>query len=61
MAKLYELHLELLPHPPYFPDLTPSDYWLFDLVWFLCLMAYQLFLGYLMSKPFSEKNSSGTI
>ena len=23
------------------------------LVWFLCPMAYQLFLGYLMSKPFS--------
>ena len=29
--------------------------------WFLCLMAYQLFLGYLMPKPFSYKNSSGTI
>ena len=28
---------------------------------FLCLMAYQLFLGYLMPKPFSKKNSSGTI
>ena len=27
----------------------------------LFLMAYQLFLGYLMPKPFSEKNSSGTI
>ena len=25
----------------------------FSLVWFLCLMAYQLFLGYLMPKPFS--------
>ena len=24
-------------------------------VWFLCLMAYQLFLGYLMPKPFSKK------
>ena len=23
------------------------------LVWFLCLMAYQLFVGYLMPKPFS--------
>ena len=23
------------------------------LVWYLCLMAYQLFLGYLMPKPFS--------
>ena len=29
--------------------------------WFLCLMAYQLFFGYLMPKPFSKKNSSGTI
>ena len=27
----------------------------------LCLMAYQLFLGYLMPKPFSKNNSSGTI
>ena len=24
-----------------------------QMVWFLCLMAYQLFLGYLMPKPFS--------
>ena len=31
------------------------------LVWFLCLMAYQLFLGYLMRKPFSYKKCSGTI
>ena len=29
MAKLSELGYELLPHPPYFPDLAPSDYWLF--------------------------------
>ena len=29
--------------------------------WFLCLMAYQLFSGYLIPKPFSQKNSSGTI
>ena len=28
---------------------------------FFVLMAYQLFLGYLMPKPFSQKNSSGTI
>ena len=28
MAKLYELHFELLPHPPFSPDLAPSDYWL---------------------------------
>ena len=26
---------------------------LFKIGWFLCLMAYQLFLGYLMPKPFS--------
>ena len=25
----------------------------FGLVWFLCLMAYQSLLGYLMPKPFS--------
>ena len=31
------------------------------LVWFLYLMAYQLFLGYLMPKSFSSKNSSRTI
>ena len=31
------------------------------LVWFLCLMEYQFFLGNLMPKPFSRKNSSGTI
>ena len=24
-----ELHFELLLHPPYSPDLTPSDYWIF--------------------------------
>ena len=24
-----ELHFELLPQPPYTPDLAPSDYWLF--------------------------------
>ena len=29
MAKLCELHFELLPHPPYSPNLTPSNYWLF--------------------------------
>ena len=29
IAKLHELHFELLPHPPYSPDLVPSDYWLF--------------------------------
>ena len=26
MAKLNELSFELLPHPPYSPDLAPSDY-----------------------------------
>ena len=29
MAKLHELHFELLLHPPYFPDLALSDNWLF--------------------------------
>ena len=29
MAKLYKLHLKLLPHPPHSPDLAPSDYYLF--------------------------------
>lgn len=29
MAKLYELHYELLSHPPYSPDLAPSDFFLF--------------------------------
>ena len=29
MARLHELHFELLPHPPYSPDLAPSNYWLF--------------------------------
>ena len=29
MAKLHELHFELLPHPPYSRDLSPNDYYLF--------------------------------
>ena len=29
MAKLHELHFELLSHSPYFPDLAPSDYYPF--------------------------------
>ena len=29
MVRLHELGFELLPHPPYSPDLAPSDYWLF--------------------------------
>ena len=29
MVKLNELSFELLPHPPYSPNLAPSDYWLF--------------------------------
>ena len=28
MVKLNELSFELLPHPPYSPDLAPSDYYL---------------------------------
>ena len=34
-------------------SVTAKVFILFILVWFLCLMAYQLFLGYLMPKPFS--------
>jgi histone-lysine N-methyltransferase SETMAR len=29
-AKLSELHLNVIPHPPYSPDLSPSDYYLFS-------------------------------
>ena len=29
IAKLYELHFELLPHLPYSPDLATNNYWLF--------------------------------
>ena len=29
IAKLYESHFEFLLQPPYYPDLAPSDYWLF--------------------------------
>ena len=29
MEKLHEVHFEFLLHPPYSPDLAPSDYWLF--------------------------------
>lgn len=29
MAKLHVLKFELLPHPPYSPDLAPNDYYLF--------------------------------
>ena len=29
MVKLNRLNFELLPHPPYSRDLTPSDYWHF--------------------------------
>jgi [histone H3]-lysine36 N-dimethyltransferase SETMAR len=29
MAKLHELNFELLPQPPYSPDLAPRGYWLF--------------------------------
>ncbi|GFU63963.1 mariner Mos1 transposase [Trichonephila clavipes] len=30
MAKLHELDFELFPHPPYSPDLAPSDFFLFS-------------------------------
>ena len=28
-AKLFDLCYKILPHPPYSPDLAPSDYFLF--------------------------------
>ena len=28
-GKTIKLHFELLPHPPYSPDLALNDYWLF--------------------------------
>jgi histone-lysine N-methyltransferase SETMAR len=30
MGKLRDLHYELLEHPPYFPDLAPSDFYVFS-------------------------------
>ena len=30
MAKFHEFRYELLPHPPYSPDLAPSDHFLFS-------------------------------
>ncbi|GFY27095.1 putative DD34D transposase [Trichonephila clavipes] len=30
MKKLHELGFELLPHPPYTPDLPPCDFFLFS-------------------------------
>ena len=30
IAKLHELVFELLPHPPYSPHLSPSDFFLFS-------------------------------
>lgn len=30
MAKLHELDFELLPNPPYSPDLAPGDFFLFS-------------------------------
>ena len=38
-----------------------SDMSWFGLVWFLCFNGISTFSGYLMPKPFSQKNSSGTI
>ena len=29
-SKLAEIDFTVLPHPPYFPDLSPSDYYLFS-------------------------------
>ena len=41
-AKKHELGCELLPHPPYSPDLAPSDYYLFpNLKRWLCGMRFE--------------------
>ena len=29
MKNMHESHFKLLPHPPFSPELAPSDYWLF--------------------------------
>ena len=29
-AKLFDLRCKILPHPPYSPDLAPSDYFMFS-------------------------------
>jgi histone-lysine N-methyltransferase SETMAR len=42
MAKLRDLHYELLEQPPYFPDLAPSDFYLFPKLKFF--LAGQRFL-----------------
>ena len=51
-GRLPETRWSIFNHSPG----TNARWWLTGLaglVWFLCLMAYQLFLGYLMPKPFS--------
>ena len=30
LEEFEKLRIETLPHPPYSPDLAPSDYWLFS-------------------------------
>ena len=30
MEKLHKLHFELLPYPPFFSDMAPSDYYSFS-------------------------------
>ena len=32
MEKINELEFILLEHPPYFPDITPYDFWLFGYI-----------------------------
>jgi len=41
MGKLRDLHYKLLEHPPYSPDLAPSDFYLFPK--FKLFLAGQLF------------------
>jgi hypothetical protein len=50
MGKLRNLHYELLEHPPYFPDLASSDFYLFPKL--------KLFLAFLAGQRFSSNQEA---
>ena len=50
---------DFFPVPVLFKENVFS--WYIGLVWFLCFNGISTFVGYLMPKLFSSKNSSGTI
>lgn len=60
MAKIHDLDYELLHHPPYSSDLTPSDFFLFaELKWMLggkkfSVNEYSLSGGYFEGKENSH-------